>query len=66
MITRISRNSTINNCSKILWCNGAQLAYRDAQLEQVRAERNNHFVQEEEVLAHMRLLSKKLKIGNPG
>ena len=25
----------------------AQLAHRDAQLEQVRAERDNHFVQEE-------------------
>ena len=35
----------------------AQLAHRDAQLEQVKAERDNHFVQEEEVLAHMRLLS---------
>ena len=36
----------------------AQLAHREAQLEQVRAERDNHFIQEEEeVLAHMRLLS---------
>ena len=34
-----------------------QLAHREAQLEQVRAERDNHFVQEEEILAHMRLLS---------
>ena len=33
----------------------------DAQLEQVRAERDNHFVQEEEVLAHMRLLSSEAK-----
>ena len=39
----------------------AQLAHRDAQLEQVRAERDNHFVQEEEVLAHMRLLSSEAK-----
>ena len=34
----------------------AQLAHRDAQLEQVRAERENHFVQEEEeeeILAHI-------------
>ena len=38
----------------------AQLAHRDAQLEQVRAERDNHFVQEE-VLAHMRLLSSEAK-----
>ena len=39
----------------------AQLAHRDAQLEQVRAERDSHFVQEEEVLAHMRLLSSEAK-----
>ena len=40
----------------------AQLAHIDAQLEQVRAERGNHFVQEEEVLAHMRLLSSEAKV----
>ena len=45
----------------------AQLAHREAQLEQVRAERDKHFVQEEEeeeeeaVLAHMRLLSSEAK-----
>ena len=39
----------------------AQLALRDAQIEQVKAERDNHFVQEEEVLAHMRLLSSEAK-----
>ena len=39
----------------------AQLAHRDVQLEQVRAERDNHFVQEKEVLAHMRLLSSEAK-----
>ena len=39
----------------------AQLADREAQLEQVRAERDNHFVQEEEVLAHMQLLSSEAK-----
>ena len=39
----------------------AQLAHREAQLEQVCAERDNHFVQEEEVLAHMRLLSSEAK-----
>ena len=40
----------------------AQLAHRDAQLEQVCTERDNHFVQEEEeVLAHMRLLSSEAK-----
>ena len=40
----------------------AQLTHREAQLEQVRAERDNHFVQEEEeVLARMRLLSSEAK-----
>ena len=39
----------------------AQLAHRDAQLEQVRAERDNHCIQEEEVLAHMRLLRSEAK-----
>ena len=39
----------------------AQLAHREAQLEQVRAERDNHFVQEEEILAHLRLLSSEAK-----
>ena len=38
----------------------AQLAHREAQLEQVRAEQDNHFVQEE-VLAHMPLLSSEAK-----
>ena len=40
----------------------AQLAHRNAQLKQTRAERDNHFVQEEkEVLAHMCLLSSEVK-----
>ena len=39
----------------------AQLAHREAQLEQVRAERDNHFVQNKRVLAHMRLLSSEAK-----
>ena len=43
----------------------AQLAHREAQLEQVRAERDNHFFQEEEVLAHMRLLSSEAKDWKP-
>ena len=38
----------------------AQFAHREAQLEQVRAERDNHFIQEE-VLAHMRLLSSEAR-----
>ena len=49
--------STIDQVSHLR----AQLAHRDAQLEQVRAERDNHFVQEEEILAHMRLLSSEAK-----
>ena len=43
----------------------AQLAHRDAQLEQVRAERDNHFVQKEKVLARYVYSAVKLKIGNP-
>ena len=40
----------------------AQLALRDAQIEQVKAQRDSHFVQEEEeVLAHTRLLSSEAK-----
>ena len=39
----------------------SQLAHREAQLDQVCAVRDNHFVQEEEVLAHMRLLSSEAK-----
>ena len=47
----------------------AQIAHREAQLEQVRAERDNHFIQEEEeeeeeeeeVLAHVGLLSSEAK-----
>ena len=39
----------------------AQPAHRDAQLEQAGAERDNHFVQEEEILAHIRLLSSEAK-----
>ena len=42
-------------------CLRAQLAHRDAQLEHVRSERDTHFVQEEELLAHMRLLSSEGK-----
>ena len=48
----------ICNCSGGL-C--AQLAHREAQIEQVRAERDNHFIQEEKVLAHVRLLSSEAK-----
>ena len=37
------------------------LAHRDAQLEHVRSERDIHFVQKEELLAQMRLLSSEAK-----
>ena len=39
----------------------AQLVHKDTQLEQVRSERDTHFVQEEELLAHMRLHSSEVK-----
>ena len=39
----------------------ARLAHREAQLEQVCAKRDNHFVKEEEVLAHTHLLSSEAK-----
>ena len=38
-----------------------RLAHREAQLEQVRAERDNHFIKEEEALPHTRLLSSEAK-----
>ena len=37
---------------------GAHRAHRDAQLEHVSSERDAHLVQEEKLLAHMRLVSK--------
>ena len=44
----------------------AQLAHRYAQLEQVRAERDNHFVQEEKFWHICVYSAVKLKIGNQG
>ena len=38
-----------------------QLAHRDAQVECVFSERDTHFAQEEELLAHVRLLSSEAK-----
>ena len=38
-----------------------RLAHRETQLEHVRSERDTHFVQEKELLAHMRLLSREAK-----
>ena len=46
--------------NEVAWLR-AQLALRDAQIEQVKAQRDGHFVQEEELLAHMRLLSSEAK-----
>ena len=54
---RFTMPSTNN---EVAWLR-AQLALRDAQIEQVKAQRDSHFVQEEEVLAHMRLLSSEAK-----
>ena len=41
------------------------LAPREAHLEHVRLERDTHFAQEEELLAHMRLLSSEAKDWKP-
>ena len=54
---RSTMPSTNNQVAYLL----AHLALRDAQIEQVKAQRDSHFVQEEEVLAHMRLLSSEAK-----
>ena len=54
----LAQRAMMPSTSDQVSCLHAQLAHREAQLEQVRAERDNHFVQEEEeVLAHLRLLS---------
>ena len=58
---QVAQCSMMPSMTDQVTCLRAQLAHRDAQLEQVRAERDNHFVQEEEVLAHMRLLSSEAK-----
>ena len=43
-----------------------QLVHRDAHLERVRSERDTHFVQKEELLAHTRAYSAvKLRTGSP-
>ena len=38
-----------------------QLVHREAQLKHVKSERNIHFAQKEELLAHMRLLNSEAK-----
>ena len=58
---QVAQRSTMPSMTDQVSYLRAQLAHRDAQLEQVRAERDNHFVQEEEVLARMRLLSSEAK-----
>ena len=54
------RSTMPSTSNEVTWLR-AQLALRDAQIEQVKAQRDSHFVQEEEVLAHMRLLSSEAK-----
>ena len=58
---QVAQQSTMPSMTDQVSYLRAQLAHRDALLEQVRAERDNHFVQEEEVLTHMRLLSSEAK-----
>ena len=58
---QVAMRSTMPSTSnEVAWLH-AQLALRDAQIEQVKAQRDNHFVQEAEVVAHMRLLSSEAK-----
>ena len=55
------RSTMPSTNNEVAWLR-AQLALRDAQIEQVKAQRDSHFVQEEEkALAHMRLLSSEVK-----
>ena len=54
------RSTMPSTSNEVAWLR-AQLALRDAQIEQVKAQRDGHFVQEEELLAHMRLLSSEAK-----
>ena len=56
------RSTMPSTSNEVAWLR-AQLALRDAQIEQVKAQRDGHFVQEEEeeVLTHMRLLSSEAK-----
>ena len=49
---QVAQRSTMPSMTDQVSYLRAQLGRRDAQLEQVTAERANHFVQEEEVLAH--------------
>ena len=54
------RSTMPSTNNEVAWLR-AQLALRDAQIEQVKAQRDSHFVHEEAVLAHMRLLSSEAK-----
>ena len=59
---QVAQRSAMPSTNNLVAYLRAQLALRDAQIQQVKAERDNHFVQEEEeVLAHMRLLSSEAK-----
>ena len=58
---QVAQRSTLPSMTDQVSYLRAQLAHRDAQLEQARAERNNHFVHEEEILTNMRLLSSEAK-----
>ena len=57
---QVALRTTMPSTTNEAWLR-AQLALRDAQIEQVKAQRDGHFVQEEELLAHMRLLSSEAK-----
>ena len=54
------RTTMPSRTNEVAWLR-AQLSLRDAQIEQVKAQRDGHFMQEEELLAHMRLLSSEAK-----
>ena len=54
------RTTMPSRTNEVAWLR-AQLSLRDAQIEQVKAQRDGHFIQEEELLAHMRLLSSEAK-----
>ena len=56
----VLRSTMPSTSNEVAWLR-AQLALRDAQIEQVKAQRDDHFVQEAEFVAHMRLLSSEAK-----
>ena len=54
------RTTMPSRTNEVAWLR-AQLSLGDAQIEQIKAQRDGHFIQEEELLAHMRLLSSEAK-----